>query len=280
MTGRKKWRGLLWILPSFTGMMIFYCVPYMDVLKRSVTKSPDGSFAGIENFKEIFQNPAFLLAAQNTVKFTAVCIPVLTALSLILAVAVMRCRFGHVYKWIFLLPMALPAVSAALVWKLLFHNNGIINAVLNSMNIGTADWLNTSAAFWVMVISYLWRNIGYDMILWMAGLRQIESSIYEAARIDGADEVRIFFCITIPNLKNVIYIAAVLSLLNSFKVFREAYLVAGNYPDDSMYMIQHLFNNWFRALAIDKMSAASVMVGIVVLILIFLLYKAWGKEIV
>lgn len=274
----KKWRGALWVLPSLAGVLVFYFVPYVDVVRRSVTQNSGESFAGMRNFRDLFQNDAFLLAAGNTLKFMAVCIPLLLAVSLLLAAAVLRCRLADFYKWVFLLPMALPAVSVALVWKLVFHGHGILNALLEAAGRAGTDWLHSPAAFGVMVVSYLWRNTGYNMVLWMAGIRQIDESIYEAARMDGANEIQIFTHMMLPNLRQILYTVSVLSLLNSFKVFREAYLVAGSYPDDSMYMMQHLFNNWFGALALDKMSAASVLLSLVILAFILGLHRVWGKE--
>lgn len=276
----KKWRGALWVLPSLIGVTIFYFVPYLDIFRRSVTQNAGDSFVGIQNFKYLFRNDAFLLAGRNTLKFMVVCIPLLLIISLLLAVIIIRCRFSNFYKWVFLLPMALPAVSVALVWKLMFHGNGIFNAFMEIMGWKGIDWLNSSRAFDVMVVSYLWRNVGYNLILWMAGIRQIDDSIFEAAQIDGANEFQIFHRIMLPNLKLVLYTVSVLSLLNSFKIFREAYLVAGNYPDDSMYMMQHLFNNWFSALSLDRMSSASVLLSIVILLFILGLYKVWGKELI
>jgi len=138
-----------------------------------------------------------------------------------------------------------------------------------------ADWMNSKYAFWVLVFTYLWKNMGYDVILWMAGLSGISTSIYEAARVDGATERKIFFSITLPNLKSTMYTITVLSILNSFKVFREAYLVAGDYPDQSMYLLQHIFNNWFREMSFDKMAAAAVVVAFVICSLVLLLQKTW-----
>ena len=112
-------------------------------------------------------------------------------------------------------------------------------------------------------------------MLWLAGLSMIPDQIYEAAQMDGASDRVIFFRITLPNLLPMLFIIAVLALLNSFKVFGEVYLVAGNYPNESIYMIQHLFNNWFRDLALDKMTAGAVLLSILLILLIFLLQKAW-----
>lgn len=274
----KGWKGILWILPSLLGVTIFYCFPWLDVIRRSVSENAGSTFVGLKNFQKVFQNEAFQLATKNTLRFIVVCVPILLIISLLFAVIVMRCRWGNFYKWAFLFPMALPAVSVALIWKLLFHNHGIINAAISAFRMDTIDWINNPASFWILVLSYLWRNTGYNVILWMAGLRQIDSSIYEAARVDGAGEIKIFFSIILPNMKQIFYTVAVLSMLNSFKAFREAYLVAGNYPHDSMYLMQHLFNNWFAALSLDKMSAASVLLSIVILLFIIVLYKTWGKE--
>lgn len=130
--------------------------------------------------------------------------------------------------------------------------------------------MQSSAAFWVLVGSYIWKNLGYDVILWMAGLANISTDIYEAAAIDGAGAWTAFTRVTLPNLLPSLYTITVLSFLNSFKVFREAYLVAGDYPHSSMYLLQHLFSNWFRELSMDKLAAATVLVAAVILLLILL----------
>ena len=133
-------------------------------------------------------------------------------------------------------------------------------------------------SFWVLVVSYIWKNLGYNVVLWLAGLAGISPSIYEAAAVDGAGAWTIFWRITLPNLLPSLFTITVLSFLNAFKVFREAYLVAGDYPHDSMYLLQHLFNNWFRELSMDKLAAGAVMTAGVILFLILLLRRAWETE--
>lgn len=178
----------------------------------------------------------------------------------------------------FLLPMAIPVASVVLLWKLLFDSQGLLNHLLSLFSIESIDWMHTGASFFVLVISYLWRNLGYDIVLWVAGLSAIPTALYEAARVDGAGEWKCFIKITMPNLLPSLFTIVVLSLLNGFKVFREAYLVAGDYPQDQMYLLQHLFNNWYRDLSLDKMAAAAVVTGGVILVLILLLRRAWEKE--
>ena len=231
-----KWQGFLWILPSFLGVMVFYLLPYADVVRRSFLGAVDNRFVGLANYRTIMENPAFLLAVKNTLRFTALCIPLLILLALACAVILYRSKYGGFIKSAFLMPMALPAVSVALVWRLLFHSQGLLNHWLSQFKASEQDWMNTSSAFWILVISYIWKNLGYDIVLWMAGLAGISENIYEAAKVDGAGEWQCFWKITLPNLKPSLYTITVLSFLNSFKVFREAYLVAGDYPHESIYL--------------------------------------------
>lgn len=117
--------------------------------------------------------------------------------------------------------------------------------------------------------------MGYTVVLWLAGLKHIPVSLLEAARVDGASERKIFFHVLLPGLKPVFYTVTILSLLNSFKVFREAYLVAGAYPQQRMYLLQHLFNNWFTDLELDQMSAAAVCISVVLAFIAILFRKLW-----
>ena len=185
---------------------------------------------------------------------------------------------GSALRSIFLMPMAVPAASVVLVWKALFHKKGLINGALLALGGCGVDWMGSGAAFWMLVISYLWKNLGYTVVLWMAGLAGIPESVYEAAQVDGANALQTILHITLRNLRGSAYTITVLSLLNSFKVFREAWLVAGDYPHESMYLLQHLYNNWFREVDFDKIAAASVMTSVVVFILIGFLRKAWDGE--
>lgn len=284
MTGSKKikkreYKGFLFLLPSFAGVCLFWVIPYLDVIRRSFFSAVSGEFTGLKNYSTIFENQAFRLAAGNTLRFFLVCIPLLVVLSLMIAVLLTRRKKSmQALKSMFLLPMAIPVASVVLLWKVLFHDQGLLNHFLETLSLQGVDWMNTDASFWVLVVSYLWRNLGYDIVLWVAGLGAIPTALYEAARVDGAGEWNCFIKITLPNLLPSLFTIVVLSLLNGFKVFREAYLVAGDYPQDSMYLLQHLFNNWYRDLSLDKMAAAAVVTGAAILILILFLQKAWARE--
>lgn len=276
---KREWKGFLFLIPSFAGVGIFWVIPFADVIRRSFFSAVSGEFSGLRNYGTIFENQAFRLAAGNTLRFFAVCIPALVLLSLLIAVLLTRRKKGmQLLKSMFLLPMAIPVASVVLLWRVLFDRQGLLNHLFSLLSLSGIDWMNTDASFGVLVISYLWRNLGYDVVLWVAALGAVPESLYDAAKVDGAGEWKCFFHITLPNVLPALFTIVVLSLLNGFKVFREAYLVAGDYPQDSMYLLQHLFNNWYRDLSLDRMAAAAVVTGTAILLLILALQKMWEQD--
>ena len=269
---------LLFKLPSLLGTLIFIFIPFLDVIFKSFYNGVSGEFVAFKNYINIFTNKAFRLASFNTFKFIIICIPLLVAISLLVAILLDNMTFKQeFFKTTFLIPMAIPVASVVLLWTVTFNDKGTINGFLNRYGINGVDWLNSNFAFWVLVFTYIWRNLGYNIVLWLAGLSNISKSLYEAGSVDGANKKQLFIFITLPNLIPTIFTVSVLSLLNSFKVFREAYLVAGEYPHNSMYMLQHTFNNWFMSLDIDKLSAGATILSIIVFILILMLQKRLGE---
>ena len=277
---KKKNRvGWFFILPSFIGVMLFYFLPFADVVRRSFMRAVGTGFAGVDNFRQVLENRAFRLAVSNTLRFVLVCLPLLLVLSLGVGVLLQRLVKGKQFlKSAYLIPLAIPAASVVLLWQLVFDNQGALNGILHFLHLAGKDWMNTDASFGVLVFSYNWKNLGYDVILWMAGLQGISSSLYEAAKVDGAGAWKCFRYITLPNIRPVACTIVILSFLNSFKVFREAYLVAGNYPQEKIYLLQHVFNNWFRELSVDKMAAGSVLLCVVLVLFVLLLQHSWDKE--
>lgn len=275
---KQKWAGIFFVLPEFLGVSIFTLIPFVDVMHRAFLRS-DGSFCGFDNFQQIFRNKAFLLAAGNTLCFSVMCLPLLLLVSLLAAISLQTMgKMGGLLKSSYLLPMAIPTAAVVLIWKLFFDSHGLMNRLISLFEADPIDFMNTSWAFWVLVFSYLWKNLGYTVLLWSAGLSGISESIYEAGKMDGANTIQRFRYLTLPNLRQSAFTIVVISIINSFKVFREAYLVGGNYPQESIYQLQHLFNNWFRKLSMDKMSAASVVLFLVLTILVIGLQRSWERE--
>jgi multiple sugar transport system permease protein len=270
----------LFLLPSLIGISIFILVPFLDAVRRSFFKAMGEGFVGLSNYSTVLGNDAFQQAAQNTGLFILTCIPLLLIISLLLSVMVVgQKRYGDYFKVSFLIPMAIPVASVALLWQIVFQNNGLLNHLILKLGWQPVDWMNSNYAFSVLVISYLWKNTGYDCVLWLSGLSSIPFALYEAAAIDGAGVLAKFRYITLPGLIPTLFITAVLSLVNSFKVFREAYLIAGSYPHNSIYMLQHLFNNWFVSLDVQKMCAAAVMLAASFVVFVLMIYGLGKREV-
>ena len=267
------------IAASLIGTGVFLLLPYAYVVVNSFIKTGSGSFAGLDNYAAVLNSEAFMTAMGNTALFMAVSVPVILVLSLLISVYIYENpRLAGCLKTSFLIPMAIPVTSIVLMWRFLFDDNGIINGVLNGCGIDTVNWMNTEAAFWILVLSYVWKNLGYNIILWLAALSAIDPGIGEAARIDGAGGWQRLTRVTLPASKNGAFVIIVLAALSSFKVFREAYLVAGEYPHDSIYMVQHIFNNWFRNLEIDKLAAGAVINSLILIVLVLLLQRFWERQ--
>lgn len=269
----NKRAHFFFLLPSILGVMIFILIPFGDSFLRSFCSAGSNKFMGIENYKGIFKNEAFALAVKNTVLFTLICIPLLIVVSFIIAYVLSKLRHVILIKSILLFPMAVPTAVLVMIWKILFCDMGYVNRILTSLDFDKVSFLNSSASFALLVGSYIWKNLGYTVLIWEVGIMGVSESVIEAAKIDGANEWQILRKIMIPSLKPTLYTITIISFLNSFKVFREAYLVAGSYPHKSIYLLQHIFNNWFINLDIDKMAAASVMVFLVIFAAISLLQR-------
>lgn len=265
--------------------MLFVILPFADVVKRSFTTAVTGQFNGIKNYQTIFHNQAFLLAVGNTLKFTLVCIPFLVLTGFVTALLLNQLESKGFVKSVYLFPLAMPTATVVMVWKMIFYKQGFLNLFLTRLLGWTGFWgevhtdyLGSGAAFWVLVGSYIWKNLGYTVILWLAGLMGIPTEFYEAAKVDGANSLQRLWYITLPNLKGSLYTIVVLSFLNSFKIYREAYLTSGAYPDKSIYLLQHVFNNWFVNLELDKMAAAAVCTGGFLMIVILILQRLWDRN--
>lgn len=284
--GHKDTRAFaLFLAPSLLGVLVFVLIPFLDVLGRSFQTVVTSRFVGVQNYRTIFANQAFQLAVKNTFRFTLVCIPLLVVIGLMIALPVSRLKSAGTIKSLYLFPLAMPTATIVIVWKMVFYKQGFLNLLLTQLGERTGlwgevhtDYLGSGAAFWVLVFSYIWKNTGYTIVLWLAGILGIPNELLEAARVDGASERQCFFRIVLPNLKGSLYTIVILSFLNSFKIYREAYLVAGAYPEQSMYLLQHLFNNWFVNLDFDKMAAAAVCVGGFLFIVIMVLQHMWDSK--
>lgn len=251
----------LFLAPSLLGVTAFVLLPFADALRRSFFDSRGKTFAGLSVYQGVLENQAFRLAAVNTVRFMAVALPLLMAVSFFLSLLVYQySRKKSFFKTVLVMPVAVPSAAVILLWRMVFCEQGIMNGLFKL----NTDWIYGPSSFTVLVFAYLWKNTGYQMLLWLAALGGISDELYEAAEVDGAGWLQKLVYVTIPQVKKASGMILFLAVINSFKVFREAYIVAGSYPNDRIYLLQHLFNHWFLNLDIQKMCAAAVLLTIII----------------
>ena len=270
--------------PSFLGMLAFYIIPFLIVVYYSFTVGlTDHSFAGLKNYINVWQNGAFKIAVKNTFTFTGLSVPLAVVLSLGLALMLeARIPLKSEFRTFFLSPMMVPIASIILIWQVLFHYNGVVNEFLAVFGADKIDWLKSDYCMVVIVVLFLWKNLGYNMILFMAALSNIPRELLEVAEVEGASAAYQFFHIKLRYLSPTVLFVTILSIINSFKVFREIYLLTGNYPYDGLYMMQHFMNNMFNSADYQRLSAAAVLLAIVIVILIALLFfveNIFGKDV-
>ncbi|MDE6404629.1 MAG: sugar ABC transporter permease [Lachnospiraceae bacterium] len=278
---RLPWRSkrLLFLLPGFSGVMLFYLLPFFEVARRSFLKAGNNTFVGVDNYRAVLENGAFVLALRNTLLYMAVGVPLLMGISLLLSLLLRNLALRRRLVSAMLLPMAVPAAVMVLTLQILIDRQGVINGVLTNVSekmaalpvFSAIDYLNTEWALVVVVCSFLWKNTGYMVILWLAGLAALPKEVEEAAQVDGAGRWQRWHYIIRPGLSGSFFTIGMLSVLQIFKSYREVWMVAGSYPQEHIYFLQHLLQNWYLKLEFDRMAALTVLLSLVLLLVCLLL---------
>lgn len=267
--------ALVFILPGLLGFTIFYIWPFILSLGYAfVDKSVNGSFVGLRNFIELLNNKPYLRGLKNTVIFISICVPLNILISLGVAMLIKKIkRYKELFVLIFLIPLVIPSGSMVFFWKMFFDYSGVLNNILFQLGVEKINWLETSNVRYVIVLIFIWKNLGYNMILFLSGLSSIPKEYYEAAKVDGAGPLNEFINITLVNLIPTFFLVVIMSIINSFKVFKEIYLITGSYPHESIYMLQHFMNNMFSSLNYQKLTTATCILVLIIGILTQFLFK-------
>ena len=271
--------GFLFTLPALTGLAAFFVVPFGITMKMSLTESMGSSkFVGLKNYQDVLKSAAFKLAAKNTFKFFGVALPCILILSLLIALLLFRnLKKYDIFRTFFVFPLVLPVSSVVLFFQIVFSDLGVVNGVLEHLGMHAADWTGEQA-FWVLLILYLWKNTGYNVVLFLAALNSVPPDLYEAASLDGAGWWKKLMRITLPMIAPHTRFILVISIVNLFKSFREAYILFGDHPDQSIYMIQHFMNNNFINLNYIRLSVGAALVFLVIFVLVGLLLTLRDKD--
>jgi len=277
---RRDWLvHTAYLTPSFAGVMLFFFLPLMMIVYNSTLKSVTNStFVGLDNYTDILDNQAFILAMKNTFLFSALAVPLAVVLALLLALLLNTKIPGRSwFRSIFLNPMMVPVASIVLIWQVFFSFNGTINSFLGGFGLEKIDWMKSDWSRLVIILLFLWKNLGYNMVLFLSALNNVPVELIDSAKIDGAGSIKRFFKISMVYLYPTIFFVGIMSLINSFKIFREVYLLTGAHPVNSLYLLQHFMNNAFAKLEYQKLSSAAIIMCLGMIVIVGILFIAENK---
>lgn len=275
---RERLVSMAFLSPSLLGVLVFFVLPFFVVVYYALVNNPvQHQFVALQNFKNLIHNYSFQLAAKNTAIFSLISVPAAVVLSLMLACMLNRkIPLQSQIRTCLLSPLMVPVASVVLIWQVIFSYNGALNSLLAHFGVDQIDWMKSEFNRYVVILLYLWKNVGYNMILFLTALANVPVDIQEMAMLEGAGSIRIFFKIKLRYIFPTILFVTILSLINSMKIFREVYLLTGKYPYDGLYLLQHFMNNTFESMDYQKLSAAAIMMAAVMVVVIGILFLVDG----
>lgn len=247
---------LLFIIPSLIFAIISYYYPFGTAIKLAFSKydaiSPP-KFTGFKNFVKMFKDKVFWISLKNTFLYALYVVPFTLIISFLVAVGLnMKSRIVFFLRVFYFLPMVTSSVAIALVWRWIYNPDyGILNQILSLFHIPHIKWLvNSQTALISLAILGVWGGIGYNTILFLAGLQNIPRVYYEAAKIDGASDTQILFRITIPLMTPTIFFVLVMLIISSVQIFDSVFILTNGGPGYSTYtLVYYIYRNgfyWFR----------------------------------
>nr|WP_308160533.1 MULTISPECIES: sugar ABC transporter permease [unclassified Bacillus (in: firmicutes)] len=268
--------GWSFVIIAAVMIFLFYFYPMVQALILSFQSGVGANltFTGIDNYTRLFKDPTFLTTVKNTVIYLIIQVPVMILLALFLSVLLNNktLKFKGFFRTAIFLPCVTSLVAYSVIFKYLFGQDGIINIMLMKVSLISEpiQWLTDP--FWAkiaIIVAITWRWTGYNMIFYLSALQNVDESIYEAARIDGASPVQQFFKITIPMLKPIILFTSITSTIGTLQLFDEVMNITKGGPGNAtMTISQYIYNLSFKYTP-DFGYAATVSYAIVIMIVIF-----------
>jgi multiple sugar transport system permease protein len=274
--------GYVMIAPMLIGLLVFYVWPLIQTVYFSFTNwGAFGSYTwtGLDNYSKLLSDPNVSQALKNTFIYTFVTVPCTMVLSIIVATLLnQNIRGKAIYRTLYFLPVVTMPAAIGMIWKWLYEGDyGLINQALKPLGIQGPHWItDTRTAMLALIIVGVWSSIGYNMVLFLAGLQAIPISYYEAATIDGAGPLAKFFRITIPLLSPTIFFALVIAFINAFQIFDVIFIMFGpsNPAFNNVQSVVYLFYN-DAFVTNDKGVAAAIAVVLLAIILAFTAVQLW-----
>lgn len=261
-----KRKHIIYLFPSLLGFLIFYIVPFFSIFYYACIDNVfSGEFVGLRNFSEVLRNRYFLLAVKNTGLFMLIGIPFMMFISIVTALLLARrakpfSGKSSVLQSLYFLPVVFPSIVLALFWDSVFPALAKLSPFLS------------------LLVLYVWKYAGLNIMLILTALTAVDREILDAAAIDGAGFIRRTVFVTLPCISPVLFFTLILSVVSAFKIYRESYLLYGNYPDDSVYLLQNYLNNHFLKLDYQNIAAAALLFASVIYIIVLFWFKSEQKR--
>ncbi len=264
----------MFLLPAAGGILLFSILPIMQAFRISFFDysllNPEQVFIGFSNYDRAWTDPVFRVALTNTLLYTVLLVTIQTAAALVLALLLkQQVRGLAFFRSSIFLPVITSLVVISTVWKLMFNSQGFINSFLQTVGLGAQPFLaSPGQALLSLVFMGVWKDVGFYMLIFLAGLQAIPMELYESAEIDGATKVRRFVWITLPLLRRATVFVIVIGTISAFKVFTPVYLMTDGGPADSTTAIVfYIFRSAFRYFQMGYASAMSfILLGIVLIL--------------
>jgi len=270
----KKKSVLLFLLPGIAGLILFYVAPFFGGIWYSVT---DGSykneFVGLNNYINIWKNQMFLLGLKNTMELSLICAPLVWILSFLTAALLNRLKpSGAFFRNSILLPYLMPSSAMLLIWLVVFDYGGVINRLVTSLGLERVIWLEGVELRVPIILMFVWKNLGFAVVIFLAALQSIPKPLYEFATLEGAGFWKQTFTITLPMIVPTAFLVIILEWINAFKIFKEVYFIGGAYPDASVYTLQNYMNNMYGKLNYQNVTTAAYSFAVIVFLLFGILF--------
>jgi multiple sugar transport system permease protein len=278
---------LLVLIPLIISFWLFWLYPALYGLVGSFTQwrgfDPNTPFIGLGNYQRAFNDPVFRISLRNTFYFALLSVPPTIALALLLALAIESTRrFRSFFRMVYFLPVVTPVIATALIWKFLYQPSyGLFNQILMLADLPTQRWLISSQqALPSVALFTIWKNVGFSMVIFMAGLTTIPQTYYDAAKVDGANRWHQFWHVTLPLLRPTFIFVLVTSIIGSFQVFGPIFIMTsggdslpGGPNNATMVLSVYQWLSAFRQLELGYGAAMGIILFVIILVITLVQFK-------
>ena len=268
-----KYAPYLFLLPAAIVLLIFFFIPFFQTVLLSILDYSSNiykpEFIWIDNYIQLFSNPVFYKVLWNTFIYLFVAVPVLAIFPLFIAILInQKIKGVTLYKILIYLPVIVSIVVAAIAFKWLYADQGILNYLMTKIGLEPAGWLtDPNFALYSVIIVTIWKGIGYYMIIYLAALMSVPKELYEACDIDGADFFTKHLTVTVPHIMPTIALVTTISAISAMKVFAEIYVMTKGGPlNSSKTIVYYIYERAFENLDLGYASAMAVVLLIIVMI--------------